>query len=155
MAKIICQRSNCVYDYSIRKSFSNAILLILIVTLLSLVIIGFIKGLTLQNFFLSVVFPCLPGIILLFKQLKNNAAAQKSSHNLKAIVEDVWGKTLKSEDQNINHIARKLQDKIFLNRKNSPLVFDWYYDIKRNQLEKEMYYSVKQLVKEYKKRQTT
>lgn len=154
-AKIICQRSSCVYDYSIRESFSNAVLVVLLITLLLLLGVGFIKGLTLQNFFLLIAFPFLPAIMLLIKTIKENNLSRETLDNVKKTAESIWNKILLGEEIDINRKSRAFQDKIYLNRGNSPLIFDWYYYKKRNQLEKEMKFSVDQLVREYKNRRNT
>ncbi len=150
-AKIICQRSNCTYDYAIRDSFSNAIFIVLATTSLLLLFIGFLKGFTLHNFFLLVVFPLLPAIILLFKTIKDNNTSKKALDALRSITESLWKKLLLNSKIDIDQAAREIQNKIFLNRKNSPLIFNWYYNKKRNQLEKEMEFSVDKLVQQYKK----
>ena len=152
VAKIICQRSNCTYDHTIRSSFLNIILTIMIITSLLIICIGFIKGFTLQNFFLLVVFPLLPAIILLFKTVSENSASKNSLDELRSKIESIWEKLLSDSNIDIELRAREVQDKIFLNRKNSPLIFDWYYNKKRNQLESEMHFSVEKLVQEYKNR---
>jgi hypothetical protein len=153
-AKIVCQRSNCVYDYSIRESFSKAVLVVLLITLLLLLGVGFIKGLTLQNFFL-IAFPFLPAIMLFVRTVKENNLSKEALDNLKKTAESIWNKILLGKEINLNRKSRAFQDKIYLNRKNSPLIFDWYYYKKRNQLEKEMKFSVDQLVREYKNRRDT
>ena len=155
VAKIVCQRSSCVYDYSIRESFANAVLVVLLITLLSLLGVGFIKGLTLQNFFLLIAFPFLPAIMLLIKTMKENTLSKETLDNVKKTAESIWNKILLGEEIDINRKSRAFQDKIYLNRGNSPLIFDWYYYKKRNQLEKEMKFSVDQLVREYKNRRNT
>ncbi len=151
-AKIICQRSNCTYDYAIRDSFSNAILLILVITSLIIISIGLIKGFTLQNFFLLFVFPLLPAILLFFKTVSENGVSKDSLDELRSEIESIWNKLLSDSRIDIEYKARAIQDKIFLNRKNSPLIFDWFYNKKRNQLEREMYFSVEKLVQEYENR---
>ncbi len=148
-AKIICQRSNCVYDYSIRVSFSDAILVVLLITSLFLLFIGFLKGFTLQNFFLLIVFPLLPAFLLLFKTIENNNTSKNSLDALRTTIESVWENIFLNNKIDINSRARKIQDKIFLNRKNNPLIFDWYYNKKKDQLEKEMEFSVDKLVQQY------
>lgn len=152
-AKIICQRANCTYDYAIRDSFSNAILLILVITSLVIISIGLIKGFTLQNFFLIFVFPLLPAILLFFTTLNDNGVSKDYLDELRSEIEFIWNKLLSdSKINNIEFKVRAIQDKIFLNRKNSPLIFDWYYNKKRNKLESEMHFSVENLVQEYKNR---
>ncbi len=149
-AKIICQRSSCVYDYTIRDSFSKLINAILIIAAFLILIIGLIKGVTLQNFFLLVGLPVLPIIILLGQLAENNKVSKDSLNNLKETADATWGRVLKKELINVNEVARLLQDKIFLNRRNSPLIFDWYYKRHRSQFESEMEFSVEQIVKQYK-----
>lgn len=154
-AKIVCQRSSCVYDYSIRESFSNAVLVVVLITLLLLLVVGLAKGLTLQNFFLLIALPFLPAITLLIRTVKENNLSKETLNSLEKTAESIWNETLLGEEIDISRKSRAFQDKIYLNRGNSPLIFDWFYYRKRNQLEKEMKFSVDQLVREYESRRNT
>lgn len=150
VAKIICQRSNCVYDYSIRDAYSKVIIFILIVTIILLLVIGVIKGLTLRNFFLLVGLPILPVIILLIRLIKSHKTSTENLHKLKQVIDSTWEEVvIKGRKENINDLSREIQNKIFLNRKSSPLIFDWFYEKIRKRLENEMHYSVDQLINEY------
>jgi len=81
-----------------------------------------------------------------------NGVSKDSLDELRSEIESIWNKLLSDSRIDIEYKARAIQDKIFLNRKNSPLIFDWFYNKKRNQLEREMYFSVEKLVQEYENR---
>ena len=76
--------------------------------------------------------------------------SNKTLTKLKQIANQTWTSVLAREQINTREINRQLQDKIFQNRIDSPLIFEWFYNIKRKQLEEEMYYSIEKLVDEYK-----
>jgi hypothetical protein len=150
-AKIICQRSNSTYDYTVRKSFSNFILIILVITLLIVIFFGLIEGLTFRKFFI-ILSSISPAIFLLYKTISENNLAKRDLDELRSKIESLWNELLSNKKIDIDFKAREIQDKIFLNRKSSPLIFDWFYNLKRNQLESEMNFSIEKLIEEYKKR---
>lgn len=52
-------------------------------------------------------------------------------------------------DNNLEDLLRKLQDEIFESRKNSPLIFDWYYRIHRESQQFDTDYSGEQMIRNY------
>jgi hypothetical protein len=50
------------------------------------------------------------------------------------------------------HLLRQVQDKIYLQRINSPLLPEWAYKLLRQNLEDEMHFSMKETVKEMARR---
>jgi hypothetical protein len=150
IAKIICQRSNFVYDFTLRKNYN--LILSIIIGFLSLVIVSLaaIKESNIADFFLTGLLPILPIFMLFINLVKENSSSIRNLDKLKQVADDCWTRVLGNEQLDVDAIGRRLQDSIYQNRINSPLIFEWFYNFKRKQLEEEMYYSVDRLVNDYK-----
>lgn len=147
IATLLCQRTNCSYDFTLRKRYTNTILLLAAATFLILLIIAGQNGLTVPNFISTVLFPSLPVFVLAYKQISTNKEAIENLKELKDLIEDRL-ENLSINDQVETHLIRQIQDKIYLKRINSPLLPEWAYNFLRQNLEDEMHFSVKEKVKE-------
>ena len=147
IATLQCQRTNCSYDFTLRQRYRNTILLLAGATFLILLIVAGQNGLTVPNFISTVLFPSLPVFILVCKQISMNKEAIDNLKELKDLIEDRL-ESLTINDKVEPNLIRKIQDKIYLNRINSPLLPEWAYNFLRQNLEDEMHFSVKERVKE-------
>lgn len=147
IATLLCQRTNCSYDFTLRQRYTNTILLLAAATFLILLIIAGQNGLTVPNFISTVLFPSLPVFVLAYKQISTNKEAIENLKELKDLIEGKL-ENLSINDQVEPHLIRQIQDKIYLKRINSPLLPEWAYNFLRQNLEDEMHFSVKEKVKE-------
>ncbi len=147
IATLLCQRTNCSYDFTLRQRYTNTILLLAVATFLILLIIAGQNELTVPNFISTVLFPSLPVFVLAYKQISTNKEAIENLKELKELIEGRL-ETLRINDQVEPHLIRQIQDKIYLKRINSPLLPEWAYNFLRQNLEDEMHFSVKEKVKE-------
>ena len=118
---------------------------------LFLVSIGLYQGLTLKIFFLVVMAPALPIIIFSSKQWAENKKAITELTALKNLVNEAWDNLIskrKSTTQLMNN-ARSIQDKMFINRKSNPLIFDWLYERNKSRQHESMFYSIDQMMEQY------
>jgi len=150
LAKILCQRTNCVYDFTLRKYYLNTLIFLLAGLGLLVVILGLYQNISLPNFVNVLVLPLLPMISFGLQKYQDNQESIESLNNLKETTEEVWDKVIKGEKIDINKRSRSIQNRIYLNRKNNPLIFDWLYRIIRSRLEGEMHYSIEQMIKQIK-----
>ncbi len=150
VARIVCQRSNFVYDSTLRKNYNLALSILIGVMSLIVIVLAIINESNLIDFLLTGVLPVLPILMLFVQILKDNKTSNNNLEKLKQIANESWDKVLNNQLIDINQTSRNLQDMIFQNRINSPLIFEWFYNVKRKQLEEEMYYSVDRLVADYK-----
>lgn len=150
-AKVICQRSNFSYDHSIRRSFqfwvSGISILIIVISILITLVLN-VSSRTLIAFSLL---PVLPILTFLGKLTKEHSASLKNLESLRSNITSLWTGILDGSAKNVETTLRRIQDKIYLNRKSSPLIPEWFYDWQRPKLEQQMYYSVEELVGQYKK----
>jgi hypothetical protein len=135
IATLLCQRTNCSYDFTLRKRYTNTILLLAASTFL------------IPSFISSVLFPSLPVFVLAYKQISSNNEAIENLKELKELIETELEK-ININDNVDSHLIRQIQDKIYIKRINSPLLPEWAYDFLRQNLEEEMHFSMKEKVKE-------
>jgi len=147
IATLLCQRTNCSYDFTLRKRYTNTILLLAASTFFILLIIAGQFGITVPSFISSVLFPSLPVFVLAYKQISSNNEAIENLKELKELIETELEK-ISINDNVDSHLIRQIQDKIYLKRINSPLLPEWAYDFLRQNLEDEMHFSMKEKVKE-------
>lgn len=147
VATLLCQRVNCNYDFTLRKRYSNSILVLALITFIILFVISGIFDITLTSFVTNVLFPSLPVFVLAYKQIANNKDAIENLNDLKNLIESEL-RTVKITDCIDNYLIRQIQDKIYLKRINSPLVPEWAYNLLRQNLEDEMHFSVNDKIRE-------
>jgi hypothetical protein len=147
IATLLCQRTNCSYDFTLRKRYTKTILLLAASTFLFLLVLAGQNGLTVPIFISSVLFPSLPVFVLAFKQISSNNEAIEYLKELKDLIENEL-ENIKINDTIDSQLIRQIQDKIYLKRINSPLLPEWAYNFLRQNLEDEMHFSVKEKVKE-------
>jgi len=148
IAKLICQKSNCNYDISIRKHFNLIIYIISSVSFLCIVINSLISGITVANLFLITLAPLAPLFQWAYKHIDNNRNSISKIATLTTIIDSSWEDVKKSKviaDSTIRYI----QDSIYLNRTANPLMPDFLYNILRPRNEATMNYTVQELVREY------
>ncbi len=151
VGRLIGQKTNCTYDATIRKRYTAVIWIIGIATIILILLFTIFSHVSLYKVILTVIFPAAP--ILQWTQ-KNIIKVKKSVLNLEqlnSLLNTSWS-SLKNGNMVEDNLHRRIQDGIFLNRKDSPLIPDFVYNKLRKKLEQQMRYTVAELVKEYKER---
>jgi SMODS-associating 4TM effector domain len=151
-AKVICQRSNFSYDSAIRKSFVFCMSGLSIVVILVSFLIALALNTSTRSLFTLLILPVLPILTFLVKLIKENVTSIKNVESLNSHITTLWTDVLSDAARNVEKTLRQIQDRIYLNRKSSPLIPEWFYDWQRPSLEKQMLYGVDDLVDQYKKR---
>lgn len=152
IATLLCQRTNCNYDFTLRKRYTNTVLLIAALTFIILLIVAGQNRITVASFVSNVLFPSLPVFVLAYKQITSNKESIENLKELKELIESKL-ENLKIKDNIDKHLIRQIQDKIYLKRINSPLLPEWAYDFLRQNLEDEMHFSMKETVVELKNKE--
>lgn len=151
VARIICQRTNCWWDSILRKKFRRDIKISSFLLFFILFLISLVGGLTVPKFITNVIFPFLPGFIFSIRQIQDNTTAIENLEKRKNNADELWSRILEEplNFNNFENLSRELQDEIFENRKNSPLIFDWYYRIYKKSQQFDTDYSGDRMVKTY------
>jgi SMODS-associating 4TM effector domain len=151
-AKVICQRSNFAYDAAIRKSFLFWVVGISLTILVGVLVIALIMNAPARAIASMSLFPILPILVFLGKLAKEHRASLQNLDSLNSAITRLWSEVLAGTAQNADGTIRQIQDKIYQNRKTSPLIPEWFFDWKRPGLEQQMYYGVDELVRQYQAR---
>lgn len=151
VARIICQRTNCWWDNFLRNSFIKSTKRCSLILCIVLLLIGLIKGFSLNNFITNIIYPFFPVVTFTCKQIKDNNKSIKLSTRLESKADSLWEKVL-SDSSNLNGLdenSRKLQDEIFENRKGCPLIFDWYYNKYKDRQQSSTDYTINGMINKY------
>jgi hypothetical protein len=153
LARIICQRSNCWWDSKQRRRYAMWIIGGVVIAGIVILGLGLVGGITVEKFFLAVIAPLTPALILGVRQWSEQLEAARRLDKLKEHAETLWNEALKQpHDVDLLSKCRALQDEIFENRRRSPLVFDWIFRRLRDEYEVQMNYGAEELVNEVKRR---
>jgi hypothetical protein len=152
LAAVLCQRTNCTYDFSLRRKYTSVISLLALTTFIILFLISASTGITTQSFVVQILAPFAPIFVLAFKQRLANKDSIENLSSLKDLLEAIISNA--RLDSSINEqTIRQVQDKIYYNRILSPLLPNWVFDKLRNQLEAGMHFSIQEKIKELKSKQ--
>ena len=150
-ARILCQRTNLWYDATLRNRYSGAIPVGLLVTSVTLLLVGLVMQFSLVDFVLTIVAPMAPvsnwSLREFFRQ-RDTAAAQETA---KGNAEAFWSKALAGtiSEPEIENTSREFQDSIFMRRASSPLLPPGIYWAARSSMEDDMNVGAETLVKDY------
>jgi len=153
VGRILCQRENLLYDSCVRKTYGAVLSWGLIVLIVLLSLCSLAMDLKLEALILTVLVPAMPIIIWALREKYRQGDTIDTLVRLKAESEKLW----KTAAAGMNEGAaaersRELQDAIFSHRVSSPLVFDFLYRYRRNDLEAQMNAGAQHLVGEYLKK---
>ncbi len=153
VARILCQRSNCWWDSNQRRRYAVWVIAGLMITVVTILGLAFVGGLTVEKLFLSVIAPVAPALILAIRQCTEQIEAASRVDKLKCHAERIWSAALDNAiDLELSNKSRALQDEIYENRKRSPLVFDWTFRQLRSGYEIQMNHAAEEYAQEAKKR---
>jgi len=152
VARIICQRYNLMWDLKLRESFSWTIKIVSFVSILILTFIWVYEDLSITSIIMSIVSPSLSLIIFTASQHNNNKDSIERMKTLKASVDALWKDLLSfnKTDEELKLKSRRLQDMIFVCRKDNSLVPDFYAMIKNKNLQATAFRTIEQLAEDYK-----
>jgi hypothetical protein len=137
--RLICQRTNCFWDSRQRRRYRGLILSILAAVLLVLVSISLGSHLSLEEFVLTVLAPSFPFMMWAIRESREQKEAADRLDRLREHTADLWNRMMAGE-MNATAAAsesRRLQDAIYEHRRQSPLVFDWFYGLLRTKFEQQ------------------
>jgi hypothetical protein len=113
-------------------------------------LVGLIGGLTLEKFFLVVLAPLIPAVVLGIRQYIEHTEAAIRLDRLKERSVELWNQAIRGRltPQEVTEESYKLQNEIYDNRRRNPLIFNWIYSRLRRQQEEQMNRGAEDLVEE-------
>jgi hypothetical protein len=140
LARIICQRTNLWYDSSLRRWYAYIVLGATIALPLILFLVGFVRGLTIESFVISVLAPAAPIIVWGVREYLRQRDTTDVLDRVLARAENLWdrAKAGTCSDEQCLAESRQFQDAIFERRSTSAPIFNWVYKLQRPQMEDRM-----------------
>ena len=149
VARIACQRSNVMWDSELRRKFIFWIRVLAALLFVLLLVFALIQGASVSIFLSNIGFPFLPALVLYLETFQNQRSIRFLTH-LRVKADELWQRALSSTAGEVLDVpSRQLQDGLFLNRKSSPLIFNWFYERYRSSQDDLMNRSSQQLVEQY------
>ncbi len=149
LGRLLCQRTNVVYDLRVRRTYSAVLFCIAGVLGVALFAFGLHQGLKLDELIISVGLPVLPMVSFVLREYRKQEDTVESLTTLKGEIEKVWEKALTGASaEELTLSSRALQDAIYRHRASNPLVFDWLYNRLRKKSEAQAKHAVEKLVAE-------
>ena len=140
IARLVCQRSNCVWDGSLRSNFAHFLVALLLMLMALGTFFATAMDWTLSEFILSVAIPLLPSIRGVWQEsLKQREAAASSTRTRRAL-ESIWhdAMTGKMRDEELAIHTRYIQTELLDRRTSISRIPEWFYKYFRPALEEEM-----------------
>lgn len=149
VGRLLCQRTNVVYDLQVRRNYSAALFGVAGVLSVSLFSVGLHQELKLDELIISVGLPVLPLVSFVLREYRKQEDTIESLTTLKGEIEKVWDKALAGASaEDLTQSSRALQDAIYRHRASNPLVFDWLYNRLREKSEAQAKHATEKLVAE-------
>ena len=153
VTRIACQRENCAWDAELRLRCSRFIMGILVVLAMLTIFVGIIGGFSVENFILVVAAPLIPAFVLGIQQYKGFTESATRKYELIKSAIGLWEKALEgTAPEELTSASRNLQDAIYNNRRENPLILDSFYEFFKKEDEELMYKTAGELVEEAKTR---
>lgn len=145
--RLICQRTNLVYDMRVRKQYAEILTGAAGLLFASVALLGLWQGLTWGDLILTMGVPFLPLAAYVFREYRKQYDTIETLTILKSEQEKMWDKALTgTSNEELTFMSRALQDAIYRHRASNPLVFDWLYSRLRAREEGLTRYAVDKLV---------
>jgi hypothetical protein len=150
LARLVCQRTNCLWDVQLRRKYLQYVHVIFFILCAVVMIIALVKGLTVGNFLLVVIAPLSPAIAWVIREFRGQNEAIRRKDELKRYAEFLWTDAIKKRVsvEEMERKSRGLQDQIYNYRCKTPLILDAFYKYFRTKNEAQMNRSGKDLTVE-------
>jgi hypothetical protein len=129
-ARLICQRTNLWWDWDLRRRYGWVLLTGALLLAVASLVTGLVRHYSLGDALLTFWVPLSPAYLWAVREFRKHQAAAKVSDTLKGYVEALWAKALagSTSEAELKEESRRVQDQIYLRRRDSTLVFNWLYN---------------------------
>lgn len=150
LARLICQRTNLRYDSQLRRNYSSAILICVIVVLIGFFMVGLVQNLTVVEWVLALT-SATPILSWSLREFHRHRDTADQLEELMRAAKKLWDSALSGKvDTEVCTVrTREFQDAIFSKRATSPLIIPLVYRFSRPRLEDEMNAAATDFLKSY------
>ncbi len=149
LARLVCQRTNIVWDGQLRQRYSSVVFLLTLSLGIGTLVYALFTGTTVLNYLLTFL-PAVPAMVLGAEIVKGQRAAAVRIEELRKLVQKAWDQATTGSltAKKGTELSRQLQDQIFAGRKMNPLVPEIIYRLFRNPYETDSRECATRLVQE-------
>ena len=156
--RLICQRANLYSDSDLRKPYAVFLAGVAVGVPLMLVIWALASGRDVTTV-LIVLAAALPLVVWAGQEARNHNDAADRANRLRKSADDIWKNLIANiltqptweriDEGPYLEASRSLQDQIYIHRRESPKVPDWFYKRSREKGERQTGVAVRELVGEF------
>lgn len=151
-ARVLCQRINCLWDRRQRIAYTRLVAAVLAGIVVALVACALAFRMPMTDFFLLVVAPFSPLVLLCIRQIIEHTEATERLAKLKEHANGIRDQALaNTPPTELTRESRALQDEIFDARKRQPSVLDSIYERLRPEHEVDMKLATEEDVRSFSK----
>lgn len=149
LARLVCQRTNIVWDGQLRQRYSTIILVFTLGLVAATFVYALLTGSTILDYLLTFL-PAMPMVVLGAEIVKGQRAAVTRLDELQELVHGFWKEALSGRlmDEDCVVRSRALQDQILISRKHNPLVPEIIYRRLRDSYEADSWEAAERLIQE-------
>lgn len=148
---LLCQRTNLAWDWNLRRLFATLLFIVPVVYVIALVVFAIVNDQLVSDFLLALVLPALSAILESFRDGRKHLAITNDKREAAASLLEMIERGAKNPRSVSKKDCRSIQDCIFIQRRDGPLVPNWLYNLKRSHDEQQMYSTTAELVAEIEK----
>ena len=150
IGRLICQRSNPWWDFTLRGRYRLGLKVILWSLGAFVFAIAIYTRLTIGTFVLAVLAPLTPAILWGTRELRKQTTAIEALGKLKEHIGDTWNAALEGtlKDELLDQASIEIQNEIYRSRAQNPLIFNWVNGLLRNRQQKSMNDAAEEMVAE-------
>lgn len=146
---LLCQKMNCTYDKKLKNGYMNMFYVFSAILFILLFILSISIKITVLSLLSQIIAPFMPLFIFTIKLRHDVNNHTLSITHIYRVITTMLDR-LKNKQAPVTYSSlRQIQDAIYFCRVNSPLVFDWFYKIKRKTFEQNLHYVFQDDVKKY------
>ena len=142
---LLCQRSNLVWDWRLRRHYGTAITVLTAVYFIFTIVFVIATKQTLLDYILGLFLPSLSAFLQGIEVAKAHFTTAKEQEDKEKESSSLWESGLENPDSVSQEDCRKIQDWIYLRRSTGPLVPDWWYKWLRDKYDIDMRLVVEEL----------
>lgn len=128
LARVLCQRHNCIADAQVRSFYRAIILTASVLTILIAAVVVLMAEADAALMLLMIVAPSLPMVLLAIREVRaHNDALQRLAHLSSEIQRWLEAEIAIHDPGRMTALCERLQDEITAHRRDDPPPFDWVY----------------------------
>jgi hypothetical protein len=91
LARLVCQRSNCCWEATLRRRYATVVAIVIGALSFLVFVLGLMRGISLEKFILAVLAPLMSTFLWGIRKYREQREAANSADRLKEYVEKRWG----------------------------------------------------------------